>query len=451
MSAAEPYRPTLHFSPRTGWINDPNGLIFVDGIWHAFYQYHPFSTVWGPMHWGHASSPDLVTWTEHPVALAPDALGTCFSGSAIEAPDGSIKLFYTAHSTGPDGSDHQVQCLAHADCSLTVFDRDDHNPILPNPGLTVFRDPKVFRHEESGRWIMVVTHGQSIGIYASDDLVDWRFESAFGEGHGRHSDGPWECPDLFPMTAPDGRRCWVLLVGIGGGAYAAGSGTQYFIGSFDGHEFVNANPPSVELWLDHGRDFYAAQSFFGSPGDAPIVLAWASNWLYARHTPTTAFRGALTLPRQLRLVGSGDSLRLAACVPDAVVAVFDHFDLADAPIVPRTGTYRLSGTVRLSREGSATLALFGEAPQFELRRSVAGDTTLRVRRPAVDGMPHFAHDYTIELGEIREVEIDVYVDNGIVELSLSGGRVWVSNLHFPARPAGQIQLEHFERSEFRFA
>ena len=229
------------------------------------------------MHWGHARSTDLVTWEELPVAHYPTELGTCFSGSTVETADGQLKLFYTAHRR-IHGEDYQVPCLVHADRSLSNFHHDERNPVLDNPGLPCFRDPKVIWHEPSQRWIMVITHGQSIGFYSSPDLSEWTHESDFGIGHGRHSDGPWECPDLFAMTGPDGAEHWILLVGIGSGGYAAGSETQYFVGRFDGSAFVNDNRPGTTLWLDYGRDFYAAQTFFDRRGAAPIVLGWASNW-----------------------------------------------------------------------------------------------------------------------------------------------------------------------------
>lgn len=419
-------------------MNDPNGLMHIDGVWHAFYQHDPGSTLQWSMHWGHATSTDLAHWQEQAVALYPDELGTCFSGSAIETPEGEVKLFYTAHQR-IDGRDFQTQCLVHADRGLTTFTREAANPVIPNPGLEAFRDPKVFWHEGTGRWVMVLTHGQSVGIHSSGDLRDWRLESTFGEGHGRHSDGPWECPDLFPLTAPDGREHWVLVVGIGSGAYGGGSGTQYFIGAFDGKNFTNGNAPDVELWLDYGRDFYAAQSFVGTEPGQPVVLAWASNWLYARETPTRAFRGALSLPRCLRLVETDLGLRLAASVPEQVASQFDHFRLSDAPLVPRTGTYRLSGTIRLRLAHSSEIALFGEsAPQIVFKRGTDGHTALWLHREPMAGLPDFGHSYEVPIGTSQEIDLDLFVDNGIVELALNSGRVWVTNVNFPADVAGRI-------------
>jgi len=433
VNSPEPYRPALHFSPRSGWMNDPNGLIQVDGIWHIFYQHEPHSTVHGPMHWGHASSPDLTTWIEHPIALHPDALGTCFSGSAIETPSGEVKLFYTAHRTRPDGSDFQVQCLVHADRGLTRFTPDQHNPIVGNPGLLVFRDPKVFWHAQTQRWIMVVTHGQSIGIRSSTDLVHWELESTFGAHDGQHGDGPWECPDLFPLQAPDGTTHWVLMVGIGSDSYGGGSGTQYFIGAFDGHSFVNGNRPETVLWADHGRDYYAAQSFFGA--ERPTTIAWASNWQYARNVPTTAFRGVMTLPRELSLIDSQYGLRLKQKVPAAVSA---RFELLASGQTPTSGTYRLR--LFWNHSGELKVNLFGSTePHFVVSRR-GNAVHVRTMRRDTHSIAGLAHDYSMELAAHVD-HIDIFVDNGLVELFAQDGLVCITNLHFPSNPSGVVQVE----------
>jgi fructan beta-fructosidase len=432
----EPFRPRLHFSPASGWINDPNGLIFVDGTWHIFYQHHPHSTLWGPMHWGHASSRDLVHWSEQPIALKPDALGTCFSGSAIETPAGEIKLFYTANAKQPDGSDLQTQCLVHADRALTKFTSEPRNPVVPNPGLGAFRDPKVVWHEPTGRWIMVVTHGQSIGIHSSADLVHWTLESEFGANEGQHGKAPWECPDLLPMTGPDGTTHWVLLVGIASDAPGGGSGTQYFVGDFDGHRFSSANPPETVLWLDYGRDFYAAQTFFGT--EPPTVMAWASNWQYASHTPTEAFRGVMSLPREMSLVETAHELRLRQSVSASVAAAFEVVEFGGTP---RTGTYRSRASFDLAPGQSASIWLFGEAePQFKLTAGDDGAVTARSVR-ASRGIAHFEHDYTTGVPSNGSLELELFVDNGLVELSIAGGLVWLTDLFFPETPSGRLSLQ----------
>ncbi|MBN9347886.1 MAG: glycoside hydrolase family 32 protein [Devosia sp.] len=432
--SSEPFRPRLHFSPATGWLNDPNGLIFVDGVWHVFYQHHPHSTLWGPMHWGHASSRDLVNWTHLPIALKPDTLGTCFSGSAVATPEGEIKLFYTAHQTALDGSDFQVQCLVHADHELTSFAGDERNPVVDNPGLSAFRDPKVFWHEPTRRWIMVVTHGQSIGIRSSSDLVNWALESEFGDRDGRHGNGPWECPDLFPLQAADGTTHWILLVGIGSDSYGGGSGTQYFIGDFDGHRFANGNSSDTVLWADYGRDYYAAQSFHGAP--RPTTMAWASNWQYARETPTRSFRGVLSLPRELGIADTPSGMRLVQGVPPHLASTFDTLPPAG---VPKTGTYHFR--LEISEEPQVAVCLFGEAePQFTLHRVVTGWHLRTVRRDKSRIGASFAHDYVLGIsGSITH--IDFYVDNGLVELRSSDGLVWLTSLYFPEDVAGAVRVE----------
>ncbi len=269
-----------------------------------------------------------------------------------------------------------MQCLVHADRALTSFTGDPRNPVVPNPGLPVFRDPKVVWHEATRRWIMVVTHGQSIGIRSSADLVEWTLESEFGAGEGQHGSGPWECPDLLPLAAPGGTTRWVLLVGIASDAPGGGSGTQYFVGDFDGRRFTNANPPGTVLWADYGRDYYAAQSFFGA--ERPTTLAWASNWQYAHQTPTEAFRGVLGLPRELSLVDTAQGYRLRQIVPGSVAAAFETVGPGDAP---HSGSYVARLEVRLDRNRrSQGLALFGAtSPQIVFSASPEGALSSRRR------------------------------------------------------------------------
>jgi fructan beta-fructosidase len=439
---SEKFRPQFHFAPRAGWMNDPNGMIRVDGAYHLFFQHDPDSTLHGPMHWGHARSTDLVNWEELPVALYPTELGTCFSGSAIETSSGELKLFYTAHQR-LDDLDIQTQCLVHADRALATFTPEPANPVIDNPGIECFRDPKVIWHAATARWILAVTLGQSIGFYSSTDLIDWTFESAFGETDGRHSEGPWECPDLVAMRAPDGSEHWVLIVGIGTGAYGPGSGNQYFIGQFDGHRFVNANAPETELWLDYGRDFYAAQTFFDRPGAAPINMAWASNWLYARTTQTQAFRGVMSLPREMHLAATQDGLRVTQRIPEGVKRAF-------AAQTGPTGTYRQDIAIDLAVGQQAAIALFGERePHFVVHRTSGVTAVVRTIRGDVAGMPDFAHDYAVDLAYPAEgtLALELYVDRGLVELGTGDGLVWITNLFFPEHPAGEVSVLTLEAVE----
>lgn len=211
-------------------MNDPNGLVEIDGQYHAFFQHNPDDTVHGPMHWGHAVSDDLVQWQELEIALYPDANGQCFSGSAVPLPDGQIALFYTAH-LDRDGKDAlQTQCLVRVNHKLNQFVREPANPVLDNAQeLIEFRDPKVLRHEPSDAWVMTVTQGRHLGIYRSNDLINWQFASEFGQGLDASGDGVWECPDLIELAHADGRTRWVMIVGVWSGTPGGGSGTQYFL------------------------------------------------------------------------------------------------------------------------------------------------------------------------------------------------------------------------------
>lgn len=309
----EPYRPQFHFSPAGNWMNDPNGMVYYDGEYHLFYQYYPDSTVWGPMHWGHAVSTDLVHWQHLPIALYPDSLGYIFSGSAVmdlnntsglgEPGKPAMIAIYTYHNQklGDQGRiDYQYQGLAYSLDKGRTWVKYQNNPVLPNPGLKDFRDPKVSWNPETGKWIMTLAVGDHIRFYSSADLKEWKLESEFGKNLGAHG-GVWECPDLFelPVENDPGTKKWVLFVSINPGAPNGGSGTQYFVGSFDGHTF-KWEEPSVK-WIDHGMDNYAGVTW-SNVDTRKIFLGWMSNWAYAQVVPTHPWRSAMTVPRELSLL-----------------------------------------------------------------------------------------------------------------------------------------------------
>lgn len=444
-------RPQFHFSPKSGWINDPNGAIRVDGVYHLFYQANPNGIVHGPMHWGHATSTDLAVWAEQPIALYPEASGQCFSGSAVLAGDGAVApefgasdgvlLFYTAHRDGAPSIEDQA--VAVADRGMTRFTKFAGNPVLPTPGPQDFRDPKVIWHAATQRWIMVVTHGQSIGFYSSPDALSWQFESEFSEG--RHdpapNPGPWECPDLFPMTVQgSGETAWILVVGLGRGHISGGSGTQYFVGDFDGHTFRNRNAADVELFMDWGRDYYAAQSFSGLAGEDPLAIAWMSNWMYANHTPSEGFRGSMNLPRRLQLVDGPEGLRLVQYVDPSAARHFPELD----GTVPHSAVYRLQHRWDAPAGGRLTLSLFDETDPVLIVERKGGNayevTFLRKGHPGIDAARSYASRFSFEAVVEGPFDLDVFVDNGLVEIGCAGGRHWVSNLYFPADPAGVVTI-----------
>jgi fructan beta-fructosidase len=309
----EQFRPQYHFSPERMWTNDPNGLVWYDGEYHLFYQYYPDSTVWGPMHWGHAVSRDLLHWDHLPVALYPDSLGYIFSGSAVMDTANSSGLgqqgkpamiaIFTYHD--PLGEkkgnvNFQTQGLAYSLDKGRSWTKYKKNPVLPNPGLRDFRDPSVSWNSVAGRWIMTLAAGDHIKFYSSEDLISWKAESEFGKGIGAHG-GVWECPSLFemPVSNEPGKKRWVLLVSINPGGPNSGSATQYFTGSFDGHSFRSDD--NVIRWMDNGPDNYAGILWSGT-GERKIFLGWMNNWNYANQVPTSSWRGQMTIPRELTLV-----------------------------------------------------------------------------------------------------------------------------------------------------
>lgn len=302
---SEKYRPQFHFTPEKNWLNDPNGLVFYKGKYHMFYQYNPYGNKWGNMSWGHAVSKDLVHWKHLPVALRPDKLGMIFSGSVVvdkyntsglfKGKSGGLIAIYTG------GGETQHQSIAYSMDEGKTWIKYEGNPVIPNPGIKDFRDPKVIWYEKEQKWVMILAVGDHVGLYSSKNLIEWKYMSKFGEKEGAHG-GVWECPELFelPVNGDPNNTKWVLQVDIGSGAVAGGSGGQYFIGEFDGTKFINDNPPDEIRWVDYGKDFYATQTWFNTK-NREIWIAWMNNWEYADSIPTHPWRGAMSLPRELTL------------------------------------------------------------------------------------------------------------------------------------------------------
>lgn len=299
------YRPIYHFTPPQKWMNDPNGMVYYKGRFHLYYQHNPEKSVWGPMHWGHASSTDMFNWKDHPIALYPDQGGTIFSGSSVVdiantagfksgSEDPLIAIYTLAGQS-------QHQSIAYSNDGGYNWTKHQLNPVLPNPGVPDFRDPKVSWHEGSSQWIMSLAVGQKISFYSSPNLKDWKFESSFGEGIGAHG-GVWECPDLFelPIEGTDKKK-WVLLVSINPGGPNGGSATQYFVGNFDGKTFTAESDET--RWIDWGTDNYAGVTFSNfEKGGKKVLMGWMSNWMYADRVPTNTWRSTNTVPREMSLV-----------------------------------------------------------------------------------------------------------------------------------------------------
>ncbi len=318
----EPHRPQFHFTPAANWMNDPNGMVFYKGEYHLFYQYYPDSTVWGPMHWGHAVSKDMVHWSHLPIALYPDSLGYIFSGSAVIdwnntsglGKDGPpmIAIFTHHDIKGEKAGENQFQyqSIAYSNDRGRSWTKYAGNPVVPNPGIKDFRDPKVIWHEASQKWIMVFAAYDKAMFYHSPDLIHWTYASEFGiPGDTRL----WECPDLFPMKVEGSDETkWILITSIQKEAPNGGTATSYFIGDFDGEIFRGNNKD--QHWLDYGRDNYALVSWSDIPArdGRRLVLGWMSNWEYAQVVPTEKWRSAMTLARTLSLKNTPEGLRLTS-------------------------------------------------------------------------------------------------------------------------------------------
>jgi len=317
----EVYRPEFHFTPKKNWMNDPNGMFYLDGNYHLFFQHYPDSAVWGPMHWGHAVSKDLVSWEELEIALYPDSLGYIFSGSAVidtsntsgfgkdgQTPVVAIFTYHNMDAEKAGAPVYQSQGLAYSLDGGKKWTKYENNPVLKSPGLKDFRDPKVIWDEKRQQWLMTLATYEKTMFYASKDLKSWTFLSDFGKNYGAHG-GVWECPDLFPIKVEGAEEeKWVLLQSLNPGGANGGSGTQYFVGDFDGKKFVLDPKFEMQLksgpqWVDFGRDNYAGVTWSGIPekDGRRIFIGWMSNWDYANQVPTNTWRSALTLARTLNL------------------------------------------------------------------------------------------------------------------------------------------------------
>lgn len=327
------YRPNFHFTPATGWMNDPNGMFFYNGYYHLYFQHYPDGTTWGPMHWGHAISTDLFNWKEQPIALYPDDLGYIFSGSAVVdhentsgfGADGKtpIVAIFTSHDPKKEKTgeiDVENQSIAYSLDEGLTWTKYKDNPVLKNPGARDFRDPKVSWDAKGKRWTMVLAAGQEIQFYISKDLKSWEKLTSFGEGIGNH-DGVWECPDFFQLPIiGSSEKKWVLLVSINPGGPNTGSATQYFVGDFDGSNFILDESFKQEMgkehsfWVDYGRDDYAGVTFSNieNKDGGKLFMGWMSNWLYANEVPTEKWRSAMTIARTLELTKGENTFRLVA-------------------------------------------------------------------------------------------------------------------------------------------
>ncbi|MBC7760186.1 MAG: glycoside hydrolase family 32 protein [Phormidesmis sp. FL-bin-119] len=456
------HRPQFHFSPKAHWMNDPNGMVYLNGTYHLFFQYYPEGTIWGPMHWGHATSKDLVHWKEQAIALYPDSLGWIFSGSAVYDKDNTSGLgkngkmplvaIFTHHNSKLEKEgrkDYQYQSIAYSLDEGQTWTKYNGNPVLQNPGIVDFRDPKVRWNEEVRKWIMTLATKDRITFYSSPDLKNWNKESEFGEKVGAHG-GVWECPDLFPMSL-NGKTMWVLLVSINPGGPNKGSATQYFVGDFDGKTF---KPNSIETkWVDWGTDNYAGVTW-SNTGDRRIFLGWMSNWQYANVVPTEKWRSAMTIPRELSLKAIDNTLFLASepvkelrkNMPKTYtmnnILVNGSLDLSDQ-IQAFNGQYQLkfssdqitNYSIVLSNDGGEELVIGFDkkANQYYIDRSRAG----KINFEKGFGAKHTAPRISVDAG----THITLVVDVASVELFADSGLTVMTDIVFPNKTLNKVSIK----------
>lgn len=449
----EKFRPTYHFSPLYGWMNDPNGMVYKDGEYHLFYQHNPYGSKWGNMHWGHAISKDLINWEHRPDAITPDALGTIFSGSAVVDTDntagfgaGAIVAIYTQNS------DRQVQSIAYSTDNGRSFTKYENNPVLTSDARD-FRDPKVFWHKETQRWIMLLAVGQEMQIFSSSNLKDWAFESSFGEGQGAHG-GVWECPDLFELPV-DGtnEKKWVLLCNLNPGGPFGGSATQYFVGTFNGKEFANESPSQTK-WMDWGKDHYATVTWSDAPDNRRIAIAWMSNWQYANDVPTSQYRSPNSVPRDLSLFTVDGETHLQSAPSPELLKLRDiskkrSFKVNGTRtikdmIAGNEGAYEIELTIENQYADVIGFRLYNDKGEevdmqydmkekkFSMDRRKSGDVGFNENFPMLTWT-------AIESGK-DELKLRLFVDKSSVEAFGDGGRFVMTNQVFPSEPYTHIDF-----------
>lgn len=466
---SEQFRPHYHFTPERFWMNDPNGLVYFEGEYHLFYQYHPNSTLWGPMHWGHAVSQDLVHWDHLTIALAPDEHGYIFSGCAVVdwadtsgffgGSPGLVAIF--THCDEYPNSNHrsrQRQSIAYSNDRGRTWTKYEGNPVLVEPTLTDFRDPKVFWHDPSQSWIMIISACDRVRFYGSKNLREWAYLSEFGESDGAHG-GVWECPDLFPLEIEGEQGCtkWVLTVGDAGDISGIVN-TQYFVGEFDGVRFYNDNKPDQVLWSDYGSDFYAAQSWSDIKHEdgRRIWIAWLSNFGYINQTPTESWRGTMSLPRSLKLKRLPDEgLRLVQMpVKELEQLRVNNFHLTRTTIVP--GRNELVD-IRLNVAEIVATFEIGTASGFGFKLAVSDSEELvvgyevlncqfyvdrtRSSDTSFDSSGRFARKYIQSVkGQNGRVDVRIFIDKSTLEVFVNGGEAVFSHLIFPNPESTEMEL-----------
>lgn len=459
MANKESFRPVYHHTPAYGWMNDPNGMFYKDGLYHLYFQYNPYGSVWGNMHWGHSTSTDLMHWKFEGCAIVPDAWGAIFSGSCVVDHENTagfgkeaVVAFYTSAKSTPWG-DIQMQSMAYSLDNGKTFTKYEGNPILTSSEKD-FRDPKVFWYAPGKHWVMILAVGQHMEIYSSVNLKEWKKESEFGAMQGAHG-GVWECPDLVEIPVEGTReKKWVLICNLNPGGPLGGSAAQYFVGSFDGKMFVNESPTQTK-WMDWGKDNYATVTWNNAPDGRCIALGWMSNWQYANNVPTRQYRSANTLARDLTLYREGQELYLKS-TPSVEVkkargkkVSIPSFKVSEKHEIvnlfeEKQGAYEVEIVIQNAGASKIAFCLLNDKgekvsmyydlnrKQFVMDRSESGTVDFSKDFPAVTVAP---------VNVDKELTLRLFVDRSSIEAFGEDGKFVMTNLVFPSQPYVKMCFE----------
>lgn len=459
MANKESFRPVYHHTPAYGWMNDPNGMFYKDGVYHLYFQYNPYGSVWGNMHWGHSTSTDLMHWKFEGCAIVPDAWGAIFSGSCVVDYENTagfgkeaVVAFYTSAKSTPWG-DIQMQSMAYSLDNGKTFTKYEGNPILTSSEKD-FRDPKVFWYAPGKHWVMILAVGQHMEIYSSVNLKEWKKESEFGAMQGAHG-GVWECPDLVEIPVEGSReKKWVLICNLNPGGPFGGSAAQYFVGSFDGKKFVNESPTQTK-WMDWGKDNYATVTWNNAPDGRCIALGWMSNWQYANNVPTRQYRSANTLARDLTLYREGQELYLKSTpsvevkkargkkvsIPSfkvsekhEMVNLFEEKQGAYEVeiVIQNTGASKIAFCLLNDKGEKVSMYYDLNRKQFVMDRSESGKVDFSKDFPAVTVAP---------VNVDKELTLRLFVDRSSIEAFGEDGKFVMTNLVFPSQPYVKMCFE----------
>lgn len=430
----EKYRPVYHHTPAWGWMNDPNGMFYKDGVWHLYFQYNPYGSQWENMTWGHSTSTDLIHWTFQGAPIEADAWGTIFSGSAVVDHNntsgfgkGAVVAMYTS------AGENQTQSIAYSNDNGQTFIKYDGNPVLTS-NTPDYRDPHVFWNEDIKRWNMIMAEGQHMDIYSSADLKEWKLESQFGAEYGNHG-GVWECPDLMKMKVRGTNQYkWMLLCNINPGGPFGGSATQYFVGQFDGHKFTCESAPEVTKWMDYGKDHYATVTFDNAPDGRRVAMAWMSNWQYANQVPTMQFRSANSVPRDLDLYEYQGQ---------TYCGVTPSPELAAARPKKATKTLTEACEMVVTLKGNATITLANDKGEQVVMTYDEKSRTFAMDRTK-SGQKEFSDDFaalTVAPVHGKMSQLRLFIDRSSIEAFDADGKMAMTNLVFPTKPYNKVLVK----------